>query len=213
MNNVLHPSSGFSDWTTLLPAKTCDTWCLASYLGFPSCNPTLVVADLPLHHVVSMLITHSWLCWLFCFCNARWLPQCSLKPVPACISLSQIVQPCFCFVAKVIPEGVVCSHSPPSLYWFTFMPGTCLSSVAVWWGAQQPYVKPTVVLFWGICCGGTFLFVCFSPELERRGVSLYSSEWSFVFCWGNEKLKSCLAWHRNVPFHRSEIFGLESMRW
>lgn len=77
---------------------------------------------------------------------------------------------CCCFVARVIPEGVVCSGSPPSLHWFSFMPGACLSSG---WGAQQPVCEANSRVISGHSLG-EHIFVCFSPELGRRGMSLCS---------------------------------------
>lgn len=121
-----------------------------------------------------MLITRCWLCWLFSFCNTWWLTRCSLKPVPACISLSQIAQLCaavlwlgwYLRVQFALVHLLVCAGSL-----------SCLELVfpllQSGQGAQQPVCGANSRVISGHSLG-EHIFVCFSPELGRRGVSLCS---------------------------------------
>lgn len=144
------------------------------------------MADLALGCDISVFI----MCWLCCWLLFFVTDSMFIKTSPSLhqpFSNCSIV--CFCFVAKVIPEGVVCSGSPPGLHWLSFMPAACLSSVAVELGSVHKLsVKPTVMLFWAFN-GGAHLCLFFSWTKEKEHISmqleaLFSAEevetWSFV---------------------------------
>lgn len=80
---------------------------------------------------------------------------------------------CFCFVVKVTPEGAVCSGSPPSLHWLSFMPGACLSSVAVEPGSRTTCLWSQQSCYFGAFIGGAHFCLFFSWS-RRRGVCLCS---------------------------------------
>lgn len=211
MNNSPNPSPDFSGQAALVPTMTCY---LATYLISLSCNLILAMADLSVTCVVSVLIVCCWLCWLFRICNNGATDSRFIKTSPYLHQpLSNCAMACFCFVARATPEGAVCSGSPPSLRWFTFLPGACLSSPTVWPGSSAAWARSQRSCCFGELAGGAhFCLFVFLPVREEGSESV-QLEWSFVLCWGNEKLKSCLAWHRNVSFHRTKSFGLRSVKW
>lgn len=152
MNNVLHPSPDFSGQAAPMPTTTC---CLAAYLISLSCNLIFAGADLPLDCVVPMQIACCWPCWLFRVCNKAVTDSVLMKTCPCLhrpFSNCAIVR--FCSVARPIPEGVVCSGSPPSLCWFTFLPGACLSSLAVWPGSSAARVWSQQSCYFGALARG-----------------------------------------------------------
>lgn len=133
----------------------------------------------------------------------EWLIQSSLEPVPTCISLSQIVQwhASVLWLGQYLRVQFALVHFPAwSLSFLSHSLAEELSSLCA-----KPILGHLL---------GEHIFVClFFSWTREEGSKSVQLEWSFVLCWGNERLRSCLAWHKNVSFHRTESFGLRSLTW